>query len=89
MQSAGTSVSSGSPIRHVGLQWVSDQACWFTRGLRLGSSASDGFLVMHIGLSGYTQTCLKWVSNQACWSPMGLRQVSDNNNIFVCSLKNK
>ena len=57
----GMSVSSGSPIRHVGLQWVfdeacrskmkhvevSDQACW---SLMKHFVVSDGSPFWHVGL---------------------------------------
>ena len=64
--------------RHVGLRWVSDQAC--------RSPMGHG---RHVGLRCVSdQACrspmghviLRWSMSR---SPMGLLQVSDNNNIFV------
>ena len=43
-------VSNESPIRHVGLQWVSDQACRSPMGLRSGMLVSDEARRSQIGL---------------------------------------
>ena len=55
-------VKDGSPMRHIGLQWVSDETCRSIMGLRLGMSVSDG-----------SQIAGMLVSDEARWSPMGLQ----------------
>ena len=50
-----------SGMRHVGLHWVSDEACRSLTGLQSGISVSDWSLIRHVGL--------RWVSDR---SLMGL-----------------
>ena len=49
-----------SPIRHVDLRWVSDDACWSPGGLQSGMLVFDWSPIRHVGLNG--------VSDQACRS---------------------
>ena len=69
-----SSMSKSSQIRHVGLRWVSQEACWSLMGLPGGMLVSDE-------TCWYLMTCwspmrhcgLQWdmlVSNETCWSPM-------------------
>ena len=57
---SGMSVSDGFQIRHIGLRWVSVQACRSPMGLRSGMLDSDGSPIRHVGL--------QWIYDQACWS---------------------
>ena len=61
-------VSHGSPIRCVGLRWVSNQACWSPMGLWSSMLVYDGSPMRHVGLW--------WVFDRS-W--MGLRWISYNN----------
>ena len=58
-------VSDGSPIRHVGHQWVSNHACWSLIGLRLGMSVSYGSPIWHDGLQSVSVR-----STMGLWSGM-------------------
>ena len=73
-------VSDGFPIRHVGLQWVSDQACRSPMGLQLGMSVSNRTCrspIENVEVSGWGISVsdgflmgrfgLRWVSDGACW----------------------
>ena len=65
------SVSNGSPNRHIGFQWVSEQAYWFPMGLRTGISVSNRSPNRHIGF--------QWVFKQAYRFPIGLWQLANSN----------
>ena len=85
----GTSmpVFNGSPIRHVDLWWVMDQACQTLMCLWSGIS-QNRHVGLWSGMSVFDQPCrstmrhvgLHWVSDG---SPKGLQKYSDTKNIFV------
>ena len=79
-------ISYESPIKHVGLQWVSDLACCFPMrhvGLRWSMSVfneSCRSSMMFVGL--------QWVSDHTCRSPMGVSGRSPILKIFSWTLLN-
>ena len=74
-------ISHGSPMRNVGVRWVSDEACLSPMGYRAGFLVSNGSPIRLVGFrwgilvfdgSTMRHVGLRWVSDEACQSLMGL-----------------